>query len=43
MERALLEHVPKKSTDYFDKDLLEQSELARFLIDRMFPCDRMAR
>jgi hypothetical protein len=28
-------------TAFFDKNLLRQFDLARFLIDRMVPCDRL--
>jgi hypothetical protein len=37
------EQVPKKLTDFFDKSLLQQFDLARFHVDRMIPCDRKAR
>jgi hypothetical protein len=40
---APLEHVPKKLTDYFDKNLLRQFDPARFPVDRMVTCDRKAR
>jgi hypothetical protein len=43
MALAAFEQVPKKLTDFFDKSLLRQSDLARFLVDRMIPCDRKAR
>jgi hypothetical protein len=42
-ETAALEQIPKKLTGFFDKTLLQQFDLARFLIDRMIPCDRKAR
>jgi hypothetical protein len=36
-----LEQVPKKLTDFFDKDLLQLIEIERFL-DHMAQCDREA-
>ena len=37
-----LEQVPKKLTDFFDKDLLQLIEIERFLFDHMVPRDREA-
>jgi hypothetical protein len=38
-----LEQVPKKLTDFFDQNLLQSTDLARFLIDQTIPSDRKAR
>jgi len=38
-----LEQVPKKLIGFFDPNLLQHTDLARFLIDRMIPSDRKAR
>jgi hypothetical protein len=38
-----LEQVPKKLTDFFDQNLLQFIDLARFLIDQTIPSDRKAR
>ncbi len=35
-----LEHVPKKLHDFFDQNMLQHYELARFLIDQTIPSDR---
>jgi hypothetical protein len=40
MNKAALEHVPKKLLDFFDKDLLHLFEFERVLIDQMIPRDR---
>ncbi len=37
------EQVPKKLTDFFDQNLLQLIDLARFLIDQTIPSDRKAR
>jgi hypothetical protein len=39
---ALLEHVPKKLLDFFDKGMLNLFEFERFLFDHMIPRDREA-
>jgi hypothetical protein len=39
---TLLEHVPKKLLDFFDKDMLQFFEFERFLIDHVIPRDREA-
>jgi hypothetical protein len=36
----VLEHVPKKLTDFFDQNMLEIVVLERILIDRVLPPDR---
>ncbi len=40
--RRSSEQVPKKLTDYFDKDLLQLIDIERFFFDRMIPCDQEA-
>jgi hypothetical protein len=39
----LLEQAPKKLIDFFDANLLQHIDLARYLIDRMIPSGRKAR
>jgi hypothetical protein len=39
---GVLEHVPKKLTDFFDQNMLQLVELERFLFDQMIPSDREA-
>ncbi len=41
-DEAILEHVPKKLLDCFDKDMLHLFELSYVLIDQMIPFDRGA-
>ena len=38
----MLEHVPKKLTDFFDQNMPQLVELERFLFDQMIPSDREA-
>jgi hypothetical protein len=40
--RRSSEQVPKKLTDFFEKDLLQLVDIERFLFDRTIPCDREA-
>ena len=37
---VILEHVPKKLTDFFDQNMLQVVVLERILIDRVLPPDR---
>jgi hypothetical protein len=37
------EQVPKKLIDFFDQNLLQLLNLARFLVDQTIPSDRKAR
>ena len=42
MTLAVLEHVPKKLIDFFDKDMLQLFEFERFLFDYVIPRNREA-
>src|ERR1700736_4565154 len=42
MRRARLEHGPKSLLDFFDQDMLQLTDVERFLFDHMIPCDREA-